>query len=97
MTKLSTDILPNISRATWSGLPVALHKAGTLAFPTHQSPKSVSDDKWDKLVVAYKTWHHIFYSDGLPLFLPSKNFPREKLPEMLQHYLNDIVLRIAQE
>jgi hypothetical protein len=97
MTTLSTDIFPDIRKKTWSDLPRKFHEAVRLAFPTYDSPRSIPNDKWEKLVVAYKTWHHIFYSDGLPFYLSPKDFPREKLPEILQHYLNDIALRIAQE
>lgn len=93
MTTLSTDTLTNLKRTTWSILPASLHEAGTLAFPNCKSPRTVPDDKWEKLAVAYKTWYHIFYSDGLSFSLSCKDFP----PERKQRYLNDIAVNIAKE
>jgi hypothetical protein len=92
MTTFSTDAF-TVKRSTWSVLPVALHDAGRLAFPDCKSPRSIPDDKWKKLIIAYKTWHHIFCSDGLGYFLSLKDFPMERQ----QQYLNDIALSIAKE
>ena len=91
MTRLSTVTISK--RTTWSVLPASLSEAGKLAFPDCKSPISVPDDKWDKLVVAYKTWLHILYTDGLALSLSCKKFS----PEKQQKYLNDIALNIAKE
>ena len=92
MTTLTTDTF-TIKRSTWSVLPKALHDAGTLAFPNCKSPRSVPDDKWEKLVTAYKTWHHIFCSDDFGSFV----FFRGVSIERQQQYLNDVAVSIAKE
>jgi len=46
-------------------VPATLAEAGKAAFPKCKSPRSVPDEKWEKLVIAHRTWHHILFSDGL--------------------------------
>jgi hypothetical protein len=81
-----------IKRTAWSVLPAPLEVAGRLAFPDCKSPRSVPDDKWNELVLAYITWHHILYSDGLSLTLLRCC---NRSSDHNQKYLNDIALRIA--
>jgi hypothetical protein len=80
----------DIKRTTWSKLPVILAEAGQLAFPECKSPRTVPDSKWQKLCLAYQTWHHIFYSDGLNYTVPLERSRRAK-------YLFEIAQKIAKD
>lgn len=79
-----------IKRTTWSVLPAALSVAGKLAFPECKSPRTVPDDKWEKLVIAYKAWWHVMYSDGLCYSI-------NRSTDEQQQYLNDIAQEIARQ
>lgn len=83
--------MSEIKRTTWSVLPWSLQEAGQLAFPNCKSPRSVPDDKWEKLVLSFKVWHHIFYSDKLAYSI--LNFSAERQ----QKYLNEMAMKIAQD
>lgn len=78
-----------LRKTTWSVLPASLSEAGKLAFPECKSPRTVPDDKWQKLVIAFDTWHHILYSDGLA-------FDVKRSAAQQQQYLNDIAQKIAE-
>ena len=79
-----------MKRTTWSVLPAALVEAGQLAFPNCKSPRTIPDDKWTKLVVAYKTWYHVLYSGDLLYNAPLESSTKA------QRYLNEIASKIAE-
>lgn len=83
----------NVPRTTWSALPAGLLEVAKLAFPNRRSPKSIPDEKWEQIVVAFETWHYVFFSDHLFYRLP----PDDQSHDKMQHYLTDIVSRIAAE
>lgn len=80
-------------RTVWNSLPYVLAEAGQKAFPNCKSPRSVPDDKWNKLLVAYETWHHVFFSDGLSYLIPMHH----RTAEQKQEYFMQIAEKIAND
>lgn len=96
MNSIINDSL-NAGRTTWNALPAGLLEAAKFAFPNRRSPKSIPDEKWAQLMVAYGTWHYIFFSDKLIFRLLSDCSSEKMTDDKMTQYLIDIALRIAAE